>query len=304
MAVITEINGVSTSGTTGVNNIFGSGGGGGTPNTTPTPVTTGLQSSTYGGNEFLLTNSLSYTNPTFFIEVTDSNGTVVVDNDFTTEETNGFYIIRWTGSGAPGTHTAKFRVQEFGDFYDSSEVTLTYTKLEAKFQYWRIYGTDSGGTPRSGSTAHMGIREWELYTGTGATGSVHPNGNMTAASNSSANEPIGNSSVSGYIAERGHTQYTYPAWYAFDGNFTGSQAWTLGASAANNYIELQFDVGSTEFPTAADIPAIESHRIRNYGGDNASYYTIYASTTGAFSGEEIQIVIIDASSSADTTYIV
>ena len=301
MAVITEINGVSTSGTTGVNNIFGSGGGGGTPNTTPTPVTTGLQSSTYGGNEFLLTNSLSYTNPTFFIEVTDSNGTVVVDNEFTTEETAGFYIIRWTGAGDAGTHTVKFRVQEFGDYYDSTEITLTYTKLAAEFQYWRIYGTDSAGNPVS---AHMGIREWELYEGAAATGSVHPNGNMTAASNSSTDEPIGNSSVSGYIAERGHTQYTYPAWYAFDGNLTGQQAWTLGASAANNWIELQFDVGSTEFPTTADLPEIKSHRVRNYAGDGASYYTIKASTTGSFSGEEIEIAIIDAGSNTDTTYTV
>lgn len=300
MAVITEINGVSTSGTTGVNNIFGSGGGGGTPNTTPTPTATGLNATTYGGNEFLLTNSLSYTNPTFYIEVTDPNGTVVVDNEFTTEETAGFYIIRWTGAGAAGTHTVSFRVQEFGDYYDSAVLTLTYTKQAAEFQYWRIYGTDSAGSPVS---AHMGIREWELYEGAAASGSVHPNGNMTAASNSSANEPIGNSSVSGYIAERGHTQYTYPAWYAFDGNLTGSQAWTLGASAANNWIELQFDVGSTEFPTTADLPEIKSHRVRNYAGDSVSYYTIKASTTGAFAGEEVDIAIIDASSSTDTTYV-
>ena len=301
MAVITEINGVSTAGTTGVNNIFGSGTGGGTPNTTPTPTTSGINSTTYGGNEFLLTNSLSYASPTFHVEVTDPNGTVVVDNDFTTEETAGFYIIRWTGSGDAGTHTVKFRVQDFGDFYDSAEITLTYTKLASKFQYWRIYGTDSAGTPKA---VHMGIREWELYEGTSASGLVHPNGNMTAASNSAANEPTGNASVSGYIAERGHTQYTYPAWYAFDGNLSGQQAWTLGASATNNYIEIQFDVGSTEFPTTADIPEIKSHRVRNYAGDNASYYTIMASDTGAFGGEEIQVTIIDAGSSSDTTYVV
>jgi len=301
MAVITKINGVDTTGTVGINNIFGSGGGGGTPNVTPTPTQTGLAATTYGGNEFLLSNSLSYTNPTFKLTVEDPNGTVVVDNDFTTEETAGFYIIRWTGAGAAGTHTVTFQVQEFGDYYDSAELTLTYTKLAAEFQYWRIYGTDSAGSPVA---AHMGIREWELWTGAGATGSVHPNGNMTAPSNSASDEPIGNASVSGYIAERGHTAFTYPAWYAFDGNFTGQQAWTLGASAANNWIEIQFDVGSTEFPTTGDIPEIRSHKVRNYAGDSAAYYTIKASTTGAFSGEEIDIAIIDAASNSDTTYTV
>ena len=301
MAVITEINGVSTSGTTGVNNIFGSGGGGGTPNTTPTPTTTGLQSSTYGGNEFLLTNSLSYTNPTFYVEVTDPNGATVVDNEFTTEETAGFYIIRSTGAGDAGTHTVKFRVQEFGDFYDSTEITLTYTKLATVFQYWRIYGTDSAGTPASGN---IGIREWEMYEGSAQTGQVHPNGNMTASSDSAADEIIGNASLSGYQADRGHKNFTYPAWRAFDGSMTGKQAWTLGASSANNWLELEFDVGSTEFPTTADIPEIKSHRFRNYANDGTSYYALYGSTTGAFSGEENLVAIIDGASNSDTTYTV
>lgn len=301
MAVITEINGVSTSGTTGVNNIFGSGGGGGTPNTTPTPTTSGLQSSTYGGNEFLLTNSLSYTNPTFYIEVTDPNGTVVVDNEFTTEETAGFYIIRWTGSGAAGTHTVKFRVQEFGDYYDSAEITLTYTKQATIFQYWRIYGTDSAGTPASGN---IGIREWDLYEGNGQTGQVHPNGNMTAASNSAADEPGGNTSLSGYEADRGHKQFTYPAWRAFDGSTTGWQAWTLGAATGDNWLELRFVVGSPEFPTTADLPEIKSHSFRNYGNDGTAYYTIYGSDTGAFAGEENLVAIVDGSSNTDTTYTV
>ena len=301
MAVITEINGVSTAGTTGVNNIFGSGTGGGTVNTTTTPSFTVANASTFGGNEMLVTNSLSYTQPTFNLTVEDPNGTVVVDNEYEIETTNGFYLLRWTGAGNAGTHTVKLRVQEFGDFYDSPEVTATYTKAAAKFQYWRIYGTNNGGQPQG---HHMGIREWQMFTGSSATGTQHPAGSMSAASNSASDEAIGNTSLSGYIADRGNKNYAYPAWRAFDGNMTNNApyAWTLGASATDNWIELEFDVGSTEFPTTADLPEIKSHRLRNYGGDQATYYTVYASNTGAFGGEEERIALIDATAGTDQTY--
>lgn len=303
MAVITEINGVSTSGTTGVNNVFGSGGGSGTVNTTPAPSFTIGSASTFGGNEILIMNSLSYTQPSFNLIVEDPNGTVVVDNNFETETTNGFYLLRWTGGGAEGTHTIKLRVQEFGDFYDSSEVTDTYTKNASKFQYWRLYGTNNGGQPQA---HHMGIREWQMWTGADATGTQYPIGTMSASSSSQSDELIGNASLSGYIAERGHTAYTYPAWRAFDGDMSSNApyAWTLAASASNNYLELQFDVGSPEFPTVDDLPEIKSHRIRNAANDAASFYTLFASTTGAFSGEEETIGIIDASASTDANYII
>lgn len=279
MAVITEINQVSTSGTTGINNIFGSGGGGGTATTAPT-FTVG-KSSTYTGNSITITNSSSYTDPSFRLTVEQADGTEVVAADEVTVTVQGVnYVLQWSGYGAAGTHTIKLRVQEFGDFNDSVEVTDTYTLLEAKFQYWRVYSADSSGNKVGGtSNSYVHIDEWDLYEGAGQTGTVHTDVNLT--SNTSSND---------YETSRGWTQYNYPAWKAFDGA-SNTQVWTLGASAANNWVELEFKVGgASRFATTADIPAIASMRI-NCGSQwsNNYYILVEASTTGAFAGEEVEI---------------
>ena len=277
MAVITKINTTSTSGTSGVNNIFGSGGGGGTATTAPT-FTIG-KSTTYTGNSITITNSADYTDPSFRLTVEQSDGTEVVSSDevtITKPSTN--WVLTWGGFGTPGTHTIKLRVQEFGDFNDSAEVTDTYTVAEAKFQYWRIYGADQSGNATTGSNKYVHLDEWELFEGTGQSGQVHTDVNLTS-----------NTSDPSYKAARGHTQYNYPAYRAFDGA-TNSQAWTLGASAANNWVELQFLVGGTsDYATTADIPAISSMKVNcgsQWYGNN--YMLIVASTTGAFAGEEIE----------------
>ena len=293
MAVITEINQVSTSGTTGVNNIFGSGGGSGTATTAPT-FTVG-KSSTYTGNSILVTNSTSYTDPSFRLTVEDANGTEVVSADeVTVLEQAGLYALSWGGFGAAGTHTIKLRVQEFGDFNDSAEVTDTYTVLEAKFQYWRIYNADAAGTKvGSQSNKYVHIDEWDLYEGAGQTGTVHPDVALSS-----------NTSSSHYESSRGHTQYNYPAWKAFDGA-TNSQVWTLGASAANNWVELEFKVGgSSRYATTADIPAISSHLI-NCGSqwNGGNYVLIEASTTGAWTGEEVEIGLAEILSTGGTVYV-
>lgn len=268
MAIITHINGAATTGTVGINNIFGSGGGGGTPS--PTPTFTIGRSTTYTGNSVTVTNTSAYTDPSFRITVTDSASTVVATiDDCTITTQSGNKVISWDDSGLLGTHTIELYAQEFGDYFDSAAAIDTYTVAAAQFKYWRIYGADSSGNPTTGSNKYIHLDEWDLYEGQAQTGQVHPNVTLTS-----------NTSSADYVASRGHTQYNYPAYQAFDG-LTNTQVWTLAASAANNWCQLEFK--------QATVPSISSMTV-NHGSQmaqNVTWIKIVASNTGAFAGEEI-----------------
>lgn len=301
MAVITKIGGVATSGTTGVNNLFGSGGGGGTPNTTTAPSALSISASnTYGPQTLLIMapTSGSYTQVTYNVTVENASGTVIIDNDEIIVDTANpvAHVATWSDSSpaSDGTRTIRVKAQEFGDQYDSSELTATYTKSDVQFQYYRIYGSNVAGTPNA---SNIGIREMELYSGAGQSGTKYPT------------ETIGNTNSStSYNATIGHLFSTnYDAYRAFDGNQISTQAWTLGIASNNsagNYVGLEFNVGSTKYPTTASLPVIKSFRFRNYGNDNTGYYAMYGSTTGSFTGEEELLFVQDGTSNSDTYYLI
>ena len=301
MAVITKIGGVATSGTTGVNNLFGSGSGGGTPDTTDAPSALSISNSnTYGPQTLVILapSSGAYTQVTYHVTVENASGTIIIDNDEITVDTANpvAHIASWSDGNASseGTRTIRVKAQEFGDQYDSSEITTTYTKSDVQFQYYRIYGSNVAGTPNA---SNIGIRELEFYSGAGQSGTKYPTENIGTS----------NSSTS-YDATIGHLFSTnYDAYRAFDGAPTGTQAWTLGIASnnsASNYVGLEFNVGSTKYPTVASLPVINSFRFRNYGNDASNYYTLYGSATGSFTGEEEMLFIQEGTSNTDTYYLI
>lgn len=271
MAVISEISGVSTSGTTGINNIFGSGGGGGTATTTPT-VTLG-RATTFTGNSLTVTNTSAYTDVRWKVNILNPSNVVIATEDDCTFGVNaGNITIAWSILDGTGTHTVELWAQEFGDFIDSAKVTETYTVVAAQFEFWRIYIANSSGTKITGSSKYVHVDEWELFESAGQTGVVHPNVNLTS-----------NTSSADYEADRGWTQFNYPAYKAFDGGST-TNTWTLGATSAGvNWLELEFKQATT--------PSIASIRINGgnqMGGGIGSYWLIECSTTGLWAGEEVE----------------
>lgn len=238
--------------------------GGGSATATTTPTITNLND-TYSVGSLTVGNHASYTNPKYFCEVYSSGGTKVLDDaDITKDGAD----LSWTDPGtSQDTRTVKLRAQEFGDYIQSAEVTDTYVKNVVEFRYYRMYAVNSSGT---GVTAHLGIKDWRFYTGSGGTGTKYPS-DMTDYSTPTP-----------YVASAGHEySSTYLAWKAFDSSTTGTFAWTLGVSSAgNNWIGI--DLGSGP-------PTLASIRAKFYSGTSTDYIKLVASNTGSFSGEEVAL---------------
>ena len=297
MAVITEINGVSTSGTTGVNNIFGSGGGGSSsPSAAPT-FTIG-NATTYGGNVIFVTNSLSYTKPLFNLIVTDPSGTEIVSTaqDYEVTYSAGFYFLEWQdASTATGTFTINLSVVDVDaspEEVESSVTTATYTKASAQFKYIRVYGLNSSGDRGTGHTLTTLMPDLQLFEGTNLTGTQQFGfGNQNGPLYNTSNTSVPNWEISG-----GHAFNDYDFWEVNDNNSTnlGNAWWSLGRNtSAENYIQVKYlnqsENASSPYATDADIPLTKSLRCYLTTNGSATNYEAYGSTTGAFAGEEVQI---------------
>lgn len=296
MAVITEINGVSTSGTTGVNNIFGSGTGGGSSSPSTAPTINIGNSTTYGGNTLMVMNSLSYSKPIFNLVVTDPNGTEIVSTaaDYDTFYTAGFYVFEWQdGSSTTGTFTVSLSVVDVDaspEEVESSVTTATYTKANAQFKYIRVYGLDSNDDRGLNHTQHTMISDLQLYTGaqTAGTQLTGFGGQATYNTNNTSNPD--------FVFSAGYNFSGYNPWEVNDSNATssGSAWWSLGRNTSTeNYLELKFnnqtDNPSSQYATDGDFPLVKSVRLYSSTSGTCSKLAVFASTTGAFSGEEVQI---------------
>ena len=297
MAVITEINGVSTSGTTGVNNIFGSGGGG-SSSPSPAPTINIGNSTTYAGNTMMVMNSLSYSKPLFKLVVTDPNGTDIVSTaaDYTTYYQAGFYILDWPDtSSTTGTYTVSLSVVDVDaspEEIESSVTTGTYTKASAQFKYIRVYGLDSSGDRGTGHSLTTLMPDLQLFSGTDLSGTQHFGfGNANGPLYNTSNTSVPNWEISG-----GHAFNGYDFWEVNDNNATGTGNawWSLGRNtSAENYIQVKFlnqtENASSPYATDSDIPITKSLRCYLTTNGSATNYEAYGSTTGAFTGEEVQI---------------
>lgn len=295
MAVITKIGGVATSGTTGVNNIFGSGGGGGSssPSTTPTFVLG--STSVFAGNQLMVTNSSSYTQPLFNLKVTHSNGTEYVSDmeDFTMAMAGSFYILLWDAPTAPeGTYTVDLSIVEADaspEEVESAVASSSYTKVGANFKYVRFYGLDINGDRGLNHTQTSMVIDMQLFTDINQGGTQ-----MTGVGNGTYN--TSNTSNPNFELGSGSAFNGYPEWEAFDNGAlnTASAWWSLGRNtSAENYLELKYlnqtENASSAYATDADIPDTKSVRVYHTTNGSCKQLAVYASKTGAFAGEETQI---------------
>ena len=295
MAIITKIGGVATSGTSGVNNLFGSGStGGGTPTTTPTILMS--SSTTFGGNSLLVTNYGSACNyGQIRLEVTQDVGGLNITptaEDFTIEIVATVALLKWEDST---TYAGGYSVKVFMVDMDSSpaettsasSATGTYTKTIPSFKYYRVQARTASGANTSSTLA---VSDIQLFATTNATGTQ-----FTGVNN------FYSEYMSGYTSGRddmeasdGYNYSSYDGYKAFDnGVGIGSAWWSLIISAnniVNNYVQMEWldqsQNSNSRWATSANFPDVGSIRVRVESNGSASHYEVMGSDTGAFNGEE------------------
>lgn len=266
-----DLSGVDTSYIDGVNGFFTTqGSGSGTATTTPTISLTG---GVFGQVTATVTNHSSYTNPNYECVVTAGGTTTVADADVNHTLDQGADSVSASMSFADtnattGTRTVTVKAQEFGDYVQSSAATATFDISYVQHHYVRIQGVTSTG---AATTLRVAIDDIRFCTGAGGTGTAYPTTNLTS-----------NTSETGIVVSQGHLySASYDSWKACDSNTTNSMAWLLGASAANNWWQIQW-----ESATYATAPEIKSIKVRFDGNQQTLYFKLMGSSTGAFSGEE------------------
>ena len=313
MAVITEINGVSTSGTTGVNNIFGSGtGGSSSPSATPvvTLTTATTNNETYAGAGAFI-NVASFAYPAVEVEVLQSDGTNITPTvaDLSYSYIGGILLVQWEDTTTYfGQYTVNVRAIDMGASpaeIPSAVVTNTYNRVAPQFKYYRIQACLANGAPDKDDIA---ISDIQLFTSSNALG-TQVTGTNSAVGNTT--EHLSSNTGDSFDASAGFTFSSYQPWKAFDNsaNNIGSAWWTLtNSNAANNWIQLEFktqaESANSDYATAADFPLVASVRVRTETNGSVAAYKIMGSNTGAFSGEEYVYgggVIINHQGSYKTT---
>lgn len=250
----------------------GSGGG----STTATPTAT-LGASFQQGSSASGTIDNFISTATYIAAVYNSSGTEQTSNPVTIDSSGN---ISFTTPSAVATgYELRVFCADVGELR-SATLTKTFAVTQSlSFQYWRLRVVDSSGNE---SNNRIALVELEYYTGQNQSGTETPTTNATS-----------NTSISGVTISAGHTNSSYPPWKAFDGNLTGigNSAWTIGTSAANNWVQLQFSSAQT----------FQSLKvIVNDNFNDATHFKIFGSTNGNFSGEEITALDTTAISEGST----
>lgn len=226
--------------------------------TTPTITADATQ---YFGGSATISNLIHYDKPAWYAVIKDSGGNEVIYNGDIT--INGSDISWDWGTLAPGDYDLELKAQDFGKG-ESAVATETIAKASSTFRYWRMH--DFQG--HTDSLGRVMVAEFRFYLQTGQTGTKYPT-NMTS-----------DTAPSPFVASADHAFSGYEAYKAFDGNIN-SGWWNLGSSQPYND-NLYIDLG-----TAYNV---KSMFIRPW---QASYewdeVKIQASSTGAWSGEEVTI---------------
>lgn len=262
-----EISGVSTDDINNVDGFFTSqsGGGGGTATTTPTiSVTEGV----FGKTTVQVTNHSSFTNPNYQCSAAVGATTTVADTSVAhTLESNADHLsdtMTFTDTNsASGTRTLTVKAQDFGNTIQSAAVTATYNVGGIpSSRYIRIRATTSTG---ANDNQRIGIWNCRLYESAGQTGTSHPT-NMSSATTDTNGDNF-------YTISAGHNYGTYYPYKAFDSSSSiYAMWWSLGTSAANNWIQIKFD--DTEFSTPPEILSMKFAF-----NDNATFADFFAIET-------------------------
>ena len=241
-----EISGVPTADIDNVDGFFTTQSGGGTATTSPTLST--MSSVISSSKTVTITNYATYTQP--FVSASVFIGSTEIVSSANVTDTNG--VLSWEDTNtSTSTRTVKVRVQEFGDFVQSAEVTGTYDVQLATFRYFRCRGVDSSG---NASNARLAVSDWR-YT---SSGTDYPS-NMTS-----------DTAPTPFVASAGHSySASYAPWKAFDTSVY-SVWYSYGTTAANNYLNI--DMGATYTFQSGII------RLRSFSA--ATHVTISGSTDG------------------------
>jgi hypothetical protein len=256
---------------------FGDIGGGGGGSTTATPTAT-LGTSFQQGSSVAGTIDNFISTATYVAAVYNSGGTEQTSNPVTIDSSGN---ISFT---APSTVATGYELRVFcADVGELRSATLTKTfevTQSLSFTHWRLRVVDSSGND---SANRIALVELEYYTGQNQGGTETPTSNATS-----------NTSISGVTISAGHTQSsTYAPWRAFDGTLTGigSSWWSIGTTAANNWIQL-------EFSSAETFQSLKL--IVNDSFNDATHFQILGSNNGNFTGEEITALDTTAISEGST----
>lgn len=251
----------------------------------PTP-TISVSGGLFGSVSVRVTNASSYTNPNFTVSA-DVSGTTTVSKGnaiktlSSSKTTLSDSLVINDTSTTTGQRTVRVTAQEFGDYTESDEVTATYDVSFINAQYIRIRGVTSAGAD---SSARLAISDLRFYT---AQGQVYNQGSPRYP----ATNLTSNTSENGIEVSQGHIYSTsYDAWKACNSNLF-DLAWTLGTNATNNWWQLRFVVAKGAF-SSSTVPTIKSMHIKFHSQNDAQYFMIQTSDTGAFAGEETDEGII------------
>jgi len=228
-----------------------------------TPTITGSSSVTAGISYTLtVSNHAVYDDPAYLLEAY-SGSVAVVTGSAITDNLDGTLTFQ---APVPGTYELRVRCQDFGDLQSEIATTaLTTTPFGGTYRYWRMTGVTCGTNGN-----WWQVSNWRMFTGAGQSGTSYP------ASMTSDTAP------SPYVVDVSYLyNSTYTAWKVFDSN-TSSYYWAIGSNAGPD-VTLDIDLGS----------AINVKSMTVKSGPSVSYlatgFTIYASSTGAFNGEEVFI---------------
>ena len=255
---INNVNGVEMADIASINGQDAPSGGGGTATTAPSVSVSG---GGFGAVTATITKSGggTYTNPNYSLVSKLADGTVTVaDADVNrTMETDQYHqsnVLKLNDTNAAsGTRTISVRAQEFGDTIQSSIVTATYDISYIQNKYIRVALCDTSGNVVNGNFA---VYDCAFFTGSGQSGTEYPTTTLTS-----------NTSETGIAVSTGGFYSNYDAFNAFNG-FT-SWYWALSQTAANSYIQLEF-----EDATYSTKPIIKSMMIRQF--------SVYMELTGQF----------------------
>lgn len=237
--------------------------------TTATPIISGAPTSAAQGSSVsgISISNFSSSN-TYTGKVFNSSGV---------EQTSSPVTIDGSGNvsfTAPSTAATGYELRIFcasaGKLQSAESVSTFEVTVTRTFTHWRIKGYASAGVA---TADRIYLGDARFFEGTNQTGTEYPTTNMTS-----------NTSESGITLSAGHSySSSYVPWKATDQhNYTGW--WTLGLSnAANNWWQI-------EFSTAKTFQSIEF----NFYSTNtqADDVKLFGSNTGAFSGEEVEIIHI------------
>ena len=231
-----------------------------------TPTLTGATSIVVGIPYVVtVSNHATYDDPAYVVEVY-TGSTLVVASSAVTDNYDGTFTF--TPPATAGTHEIRVRCQDFGDL--QSEIatkTFSTASISSTFRYFKI-----GGFVNNTSN-WVGFSDLRFYTGAGQTGTAYP-ANMTS-----------DVLPTPYVVTTNNVyNATYAPWKAFDSS-TSAWYWALGSTnPANDWIVIDMGAAIT----------VQSLALRNSASPAYSPqgFTLYGSSTGAFSGEETAVVTV------------